>query len=76
MTPTREFEHDLLRALQYTYYTMGVSLVSDQQYDTMQRAYEDQYETSFPVGSDSARDYTRAEEHLAYYLEARGLPIS
>lgn len=71
----RDFEYDLLRALQYLYYVDADSPISDQFYDEMQKAYEDRYETTFPVGSDSSRDYSDAERHLAHYITLRGFPI-
>lgn len=45
------------------------------EYDEMQRAYETRYETTFPVGSDSVRDYTKADAYLADYIALRGFPL-
>ena len=75
MTVTRQFEHDLLRALQYLYYVQVDSPLSDYQFDVLQKAYEAKYETSLEVGSDKEEDYTIGEQYLACYIANRGLPI-
>ena len=41
MTTSTRFQYDVLRALQFSYYVVGVPQVSDEQYDQMQRAYEE-----------------------------------
>lgn len=62
-------EHDLLRALQLSYYVDSISLVEDPHFDAMERAWELTSGRELPVGSDSLKDYTPAERALALYLQ-------
>ena len=62
-------EYDILRALQYLYYVENVSVVSDYDFDMMEKAYEESTGQELPVGADLASDYTEAQRILALYLE-------
>lgn len=62
-------DRDILRALQLCYYVDSLSLVSDYDFDMMEKAYEEESGEELPVGSDSQEDYTEAERALALYLQ-------
>lgn len=66
----KTFARDLVRAYQYLYYVNAMSLISDPEYDRLQKDYEAETGDVIPVGSDRILDYTKAEQTLAVYLRA------
>lgn len=68
----RTFQRDVLRAYQLAYYVHADPLISDYDFDMLERAYQTANETCLPVGSDFLGDYTKAEQALERYLRLAG----
>lgn len=61
------FDEDMLRACQYTYYCKGHSIVPDSRYDEMEKDFE-LLQHKLPVGSDKPDDYHPRVRALALYF--------
>jgi hypothetical protein len=67
--PVSDFDLDMIRALQCAYYCHHRNIVSDEEYDQMEKDYEMiNGANTIPVGSDNPRDYTEAQRALALYF--------
>jgi len=68
-TLLRTIDYDILRALQLSYYVGNISLVSDYDYDMMEKEYRAKTGKEMEIGADDPFDYTPAQRALALYLQ-------
>jgi NAD-dependent DNA ligase len=64
-------KRDILRALQACYYVLHISIVTDTEFDELEKEYEEATDKRLPVGSDQKDTYTDTEWSLALYFAMR-----
>lgn len=67
----RPSKRDTLRALQCCYYVFHQPLLTDPEFDHLQKEWEAETGKRLPIGSDNKKDYTEPEYALALYFGFR-----
>lgn len=66
-------DYDYIRACQYAYYCLSISLVTDYEYDMIVKEYERETGNEVPMGSDNRESYNDYQWYLAHYFIKRRL---
>jgi len=67
----RPSKRDTLRALQCCYYVFKKTVISDSDFDALEKEWEEATGKELPIGSDNKGDYTETEYALALYFGFR-----